>query len=73
MDYNYAPDGAHRHHELEKVQKEILQQHNHLQTQLNKLKDDMKYACSRNGLCGVDYDTAGVYKIKKQPSKHYRF
>ncbi|AAS82648.1 ORF90 [Agrotis segetum granulovirus] len=39
---NYAPDGAHRHYELERVQKEILQQHKRIESQLNLLRDNLR-------------------------------
>lgn len=56
MDHHYVPDGAHRHHELEKVQREILQQHKYIESQLNSLKDNIRTMCTNgNGRCGTDY------------------
>lgn len=55
---NLAPDGAHRHLEIEKVQKDILQQHKHIETQLNQLKEHIRHMCNSNGInCGsVDFN-----------------
>lgn len=59
MDHHYVPDGSHRHHELEKVQREILQQHKHIETQLNSLRDNIRTMCTSDGRggfrCGTDY------------------
>nr|AUF82064.1 hypothetical protein [Cryptophlebia leucotreta granulovirus] len=49
-DNSIVPDGAHRHTELEKVQKEILNQHKYLETQLNMLRDNIRSICSTNGM-----------------------
>ncbi|APO13970.1 ORF86 [Plodia interpunctella granulovirus] len=47
MNVHYLPD---RQHEIEKVQKEILQQHKYLESQLNSLRDAISSVCSSNGL-----------------------
>ncbi|QOD40053.1 Maph90 [Matsumuraeses phaseoli granulovirus] len=54
-EHKYVPDGAHRHYDIEKVQKEILQQHKYLETQMNQLKDNIQRVCSSNGIvCSGD-------------------
>lgn len=54
--YNYVPDGSHRHHEIEKVQREILQQHKYLETQLNQLRDTIRGVCDNNAIsCPTTY------------------
>jgi|WetSurMetagenome_2_1015567.scaffolds.fasta_scaffold13654_4 hypothetical protein len=66
MDHHYIPDGSHRHPDIEKVQREILQQHKYIETQLNALRDNIRTMCTsdgRGGLrCGTDYmvNTGGV-------------
>lgn len=57
--YNYVPDGAHRHRELEKVQKEILQQHKYLETQINSLRNNMRAYCG-TPTCNSINDTTRI-------------
>lgn len=59
--YNYVPDGAHRHPELEKIQRDIMQQHKYLETQLNSLRDNIQNVCNYNGLnCGSGVNNGGL-------------
>lgn len=57
-DLKYVPDGAHRHREIEKVQKEILQQHKYLEGQINALRTNMKAYCG-TPTCNVLNDVGG--------------
>ncbi|AKR17450.1 hypothetical protein [Mocis latipes granulovirus] len=44
--YNYVSDVARRRqHDIEQVQKEILQQHKYLESQINALRTNMKTYC----------------------------
>nr|AXS01121.1 ORF101 [Spodoptera frugiperda granulovirus] len=60
--YNYVPDGAHRHQELEKVQKEIMQQHKYLESQINSLRANMKAYCG-TPTCNAINDVAAVTRV----------
>ncbi|ABQ52033.1 hypothetical protein SlGVgp090 [Spodoptera litura granulovirus] len=51
-EYNYVPDGAHRHLEIERVQKEIIKQHKYIESQLNLLKNSIRNSCLYN--CSTD-------------------
>lgn len=57
--YNYVPDVAQRHHDLEKVHKEILQQHKYLEGQINALRTNMKAYCG-TPTCNAMHDVARV-------------
>ncbi|AEB00372.1 hypothetical protein [Clostera anachoreta granulovirus] len=50
--HNYVADGAHRHQDIEKVQREIIQQHKYLETQVNKLKDTIYSMRQEYSQCG---------------------
>ncbi|QBQ01641.1 PlxyGVORF83-like protein [Hyphantria cunea granulovirus] len=72
MDYHYPADGAHRHHELEKVQQEILKQHKHIENQLNQLSNNIKSLCSAsNGLCDPSYLVKTTTAVER-PSQYFR-
>ncbi|AQQ80373.1 ORF106 [Betabaculovirus altermyunipunctae] len=75
--YNYVPDGAHRHRELEKVQKEILQQHKYIESQINALRTNMKAYCG-TPMCNtindvtrnVDFATYELTPHQRKPYNH---
>lgn len=49
---NYITTDHHydnKYHHIEKVQKELLQQHKYIESQLNQLKDNMRIMCHANG------------------------
>jgi hypothetical protein len=73
MDYHYTADGAHRHHELEKVQQEILKQHKHIESQLNLLNNNIKSLCSAtNGVCDPSYMVKTTTTAVERPSQYFR-
>ncbi|ABC61213.1 unknown [Choristoneura occidentalis granulovirus] len=67
---NHIIDNYHnnRYHHIEKVQKELLQQHKHIESQLNQLKDSIRTMCHSNGgvNCGDSFNSHHLLS-----NKHY--
>lgn len=63
--HTFASDTSHhydsKYSHIEKVQKEILQQHKYLESQLNQLRDNIKSICHNGGVNCAGVDTIHHY------------
>ncbi|AKS25427.1 Clas84 [Clostera anastomosis granulovirus B] len=72
-----TPNHNHRYYDskyshIEKVQKEIMQQHKYLESQLNQLRDNIKTMCHNGGVNCVGVNTSHVTNTALVPVQRHR-
>ncbi|UYE99022.1 MAG: Clas84 [Betabaculovirus sp.] len=74
--HTFASDTSHhydsKYSHIEKVQKEILQQHKYLESQLNQLRDNIKSICHNGGVNCAGVDTIHHYNTALIPLYRHR-